>query len=86
MGRFDVLCTIVLAGDLLRRPRAALAGSLSAVSLRPCADAVEQTNDLGDVLVIRMASTSLEETLRTLRERLAFLPELLGDDPWARRP
>lgn len=86
MGRFDVLCTIVLAGDLLRQPRSALAASLSAVSLRPRAQSVEQANEVGDVLVIRMASTSLEETLRTMRERLAFLPELLGDDPWARRP
>jgi urease accessory protein len=86
MGRFDVLCTILLAGELLRSARAALATALAAAALRPRADAVEQANDLGDALVIRMASVSLEEALRTVRERLAFLPELLGDDPWARRP
>jgi urease accessory protein len=86
MGRFDVLCTAVLAGELLRQRRAALATSLSGVPLRPRADAVEQANDLGDALLVRIASTSLEKTLRTIREHLAFLPELLGDDPWARRP
>jgi urease accessory protein len=47
---------------------------------------VEQPNDLGEVLVIRMAAVSLEAALRTIREHLAFLPGLLGDDPWARRP
>jgi urease accessory protein len=86
LGRFDVLCTIVLAGERVRRARAALASALATAPLRPRARTVEQANDLGDVLVIRMATVSLEEALRTVRERLAFLPELLGDDPWARRP
>jgi urease accessory protein len=86
MGRFDVLCTILLAGGLLRPARARLANALTGAPLRPRADAVEQANDLGDALVIRMAAISLEAALRTVHDRLDFLPELLGDDPWARRP
>jgi len=86
LGRFDVLCTILLAGELLHTARTSLASSLAVAPLHPRADAVEQANDVGDALVVRLAAVSLEQALRTVRERLAFLPELLGDDPWARRP
>jgi len=48
---------------------------------------VEQANEVGDgALVIRIAAVSLEDALRAVREHLRFVPDLLGDDPWARRP
>ena len=39
----------------------------------------------GGGLVVRLAAESVEELVRSLRSRLAGIPALLGDDPWARR-
>ena len=84
-GRFDVLGTILLAGDALRSARAALVRELASAPLGKRADIVEQANDLGDALHVRFATISIEDAIRTVRTRLAFVPTLLGDDPWARR-
>ena len=86
MGRFDALGTIVIAGERLRTARAALARELAGAPLPRRAGIVEQANDLGDALHIRFAAVSIEDAIHTVRARLHFLPELLGDDPWARRP
>ena len=86
LGRFDVLGTIVIAGETLRVARETLARELAERPLRPRADIVEQANDLGEALHVRFAAVSVEDAIRTVRSHLAFLPELLGDDPWARRP
>ena len=48
---------------------------------------VEQANELeGGVLVVRIAAVSVEDALHAVRGHLCFMPHLLGDDPWARRP
>jgi urease accessory protein len=87
MGRFDALCSVLLVGESLRGECAELAARLDRVALRPRADCVEQANDLGgDVLLVRIAAVSVEDVLHRVRDHLRFLPELLGDDPWARRP
>jgi len=87
LGRFDVLCTILLAGDALRAEREALARRLHAEPLPVRSGRIEQANELGDgALLVRIAAVSLEDALRAVREHLRFLPDLLGDDPWARRP
>ena len=86
-GRFEVLCTLLLAGDALAAPRAAIAAELASLPARAHADRIESANLLGDdALLVRMAATSVEDARRTIRARLRFLPALLGDDPWARRP
>jgi urease accessory protein len=87
LGRFDALCTVLLAGDSLRDERAALARRICALPLRSRADLVEQANELdGGALLVRIAAVSMEDALHTVRDHLGFLPDLLGDDPWARRP
>jgi len=87
LGRFDALCTILLAGDALRAEREALARRIHAAPLPARAALIEQANEVGGgALVVRIAAVSLEDALRAVREHLRFLPELLGDDPWARRP
>jgi urease accessory protein len=86
LGRFDVLCTIVVAGEALRDARAALARSLASAPLQRRPEAIEQANDLGEALLVRIAAVSLEDALATVRARLDFIPRLLGDDPWSRRP
>jgi urease accessory protein len=86
LGRFDALCTLLIAGDSLRAQRDDLARRIGASPLRPRADRVEQANELEGALLVRIAAVSLEDAARALREHLRFLPALLGDDPWARRP
>jgi urease accessory protein len=85
-GRFDVLGTIIVAGEALRAARAALFRQLGSAPLEPRSRIVEQANDLGEALHMKFAAVSIEDALHTVRTRLDFLPELLGDDPWARRP
>jgi len=87
LGRFDALCTILLVGDALRAEREALARRIHAAPLPARAALIEQANEVGGgALVVRIAAVSLEDALRAVREHLRFLPDLLGDDPWARRP
>jgi urease accessory protein len=87
MGRFEAVCAVLVVGERLRAERAAIAARLDGAPLRVRADCVEQANPLGgDALLVRIAAASLEEALHRIRGHLRFLPALLGDDPWARRP
>lgn len=86
LGRFDALCTIVLAGEAVLEDRAAIARRIEAMPLVPRAARIEQSNDLGGALLLRIAAASGEDAMRAVRDYLHFLPELLGDDPYARRP
>jgi urease accessory protein len=86
LGRFDALCTVLIAGDSLRDERDALARRIGSGTLRPRADLVEQANELEGALLVRFAAVSVEDALHAVRDYLGFLPDLLGDDPWARRP
>jgi len=86
LGRFDALCTVLLAGDALVEERAAIARRIESIPLAARASRIEQSNDLGGALLLRIAAVSVDEATRAVREHLHFLPDLLGDDPWARRP
>jgi urease accessory protein len=85
-GRFEVLATVLLAGDPLRSVRAALAQELNALPISPLARRLESANVLGEeALLVRLAGVSVEEVLRRIQAHLSFLPQILGDDPWSRR-
>ncbi|HKB77969.1 MAG TPA: urease accessory protein UreD [Myxococcales bacterium] len=87
LGRFDALCTVLLVGDALSAERTALARRIQAAPLPARAARIEQANEIaGGALLVRIAAVSLEDALCAVREHLQFLPDLLGDDPWARRP
>jgi urease accessory protein len=94
MGRFDVvaLAVVVNLADAVAGILAALAARRVAVR----ADLLVAASALGggggragggnnESCVIRVAGTSVEQVGRTLRELLAFVPALLGDDPWSRK-
>src|SRR5207248_157466 len=56
-GRSEVLCTLLLAGDALAAPRAAIAAELASLPARAHADRIESANLLGDdALLVRMAA------------------------------
>ncbi len=86
-GRFNALATVLLAGEPLRTFRQAFIEKFRALPLSADAEIVESANSLGDdALLLRMAGVSIEHTLQSIRAHLDFLPSLLGDDPWKRRP
>ncbi len=82
MGRFDAFATLVVAG-----PRAAgLRAAALAAPAPPTAALVTASSPLGDDgAVVRFAGTSVEIVTVALRDRLAGLDAILGDDPFARK-
>jgi len=84
MGRFEVIAIAVIVNvDAAAEIVARLAGQRVERSARQLVAATT----LGDErsCVIRIAGLSVEQVGRTLRELLAFVPALLGDDPWSRK-
>ena len=87
MGRFDVLCTAVVAGEPLRDCAARIVATIAAKPIERRADVLIAASPIGAGIgcVLRLAGRSAEEVARTLREQLSFIACLLGDDPWARK-
>jgi urease accessory protein len=88
MGRFNVLCVIVLVGPLLAAAAARATSHIAALPIEKRADLLVSASPIKrdcDGCVIRMAGVSFEAVSSAAREYLRFLPLLLGDDPWARR-
>lgn len=86
MGRFDVCLTAVVTGPLVSEAASALVAGTSRLAIARHADFIESASPLADRgTLLRMAGVSVERLGRVLRERLAFLHPLLGDDPWSRK-
>jgi len=86
LGRFEALATLLLAGPLFGPVREELRSQLEARPVRARSRLLESASAIAaDVLVVRLAAASVEELVQALRARLAAIPALLGDDPWARR-
>jgi len=91
LGRFDVLAVAVVIGGVVGAAGRELVRECEgrAVERRPeqlvVASAVANGRS-GDVgCVLRIAGRSVEAVGRTLRSCLSFVPQELGDDPWARK-
>jgi len=86
MGRFEVILTAVVTGPLVS---AAVDELLTSTSLTPIARgsglivSAVRLRDGGALL--RMAGVSVEQLGCTMREHLAFLVPLVGDDLWRRK-
>ena len=86
LGRFEALGTVLLAGPLFAAAGEALRAQLEQRPVLRGSGLVESATALaGDVVVARIAGTSVQGLLQALRARLDAIPALLGDDPWARR-
>lgn len=84
MGRFEALATLAVVGLQTAPLREALLSSTP--PLRRRASVIETASPLGeDGALLRVAATSVEEALLAVRARLRGLPDLLGDDPLARK-
>ncbi len=86
LGQFNVLAVAVLAGTTLSAAAVSLVANASASPATKKAEQLVAATPLRDCgCVVRFAGTSVERVGRTIREFLAFLPALLGDDPWTRK-
>jgi urease accessory protein len=87
MGRFDVLCTAVVAGDPVRTDAGRIVAAVAERPIDRRADTLVAASEIGGGVgcVLRVAGRSTEQVGRTVREHLRFVTCLLGDDPWARK-
>ena len=86
LGRFNVLATVAIVGrDLASHAADAIAAAQrDSVSAR--SGQVISATPLSDTgCLVRVAGTSCESVLHTVRTLLGFVPELLGDSPWSRK-
>jgi urease accessory protein len=89
LGRFEVLATVVLAGPAVQSEAATMLANLSTAAPARQADFILAAAPLGqsggDGCAVRIAGTSVEAVSRQIRRLLAFVPPMLGDDPWSRK-
>jgi urease accessory protein len=85
MGRFNCLATLLLIGPSLGAASEAL---LQQVGARPVEKRAALTTSASPVrggALLRVAGEEVEAVCRELSGHLAFLHDMLGDDPWARK-
>lgn len=86
MGRFNVLCVIVLIGPQVSADAARALAQVADAPVVVRARLVVGASALaGGGCIIRLAGVSFEEVAAAAREYLRFVPTLLGDDPSARK-
>jgi urease accessory protein len=86
LDRFNCLASAVLCGPALKTTAVRLAGALGSAAVPRRADLLISAAPLGeDGVVLRVAGLSVEHVGTALRQYLAIVPTLLGDDPWACR-
>jgi urease accessory protein len=86
LGRFEVLALIAVAGEPLAAQASALVAAVGAIApARRQTVVVSAGATAGHGCVVRLAGTGVEAVRHAVRDLLAFVPALLGDDPWARK-
>jgi urease accessory protein len=86
MGRFEVFVTAIVTGPLVSADADALRACVAETAFVRRSSLVMSAARLRDGgTLLRMAGADVEEAGRVLRKQLAFLPALLGDDPWSRK-
>ena len=93
MGRFEALATVGLVGPRFSSLARRVLGDASAAPLTRRADVLVSANSLpmvgelgeGEGAVVRLAAISVERLTTAVRRLLRNLPEILGDDPFARK-
>lgn len=85
MGRFNVLATVVITGPAVASAAGEVMRAIEATPVGRRAGLVQSASPFADGVLVRLAGTSVEEVTRTLRGHLAFLRDVLHDDPWQRK-
>jgi urease accessory protein len=86
LGRFDVLALVVVLGDDLRATSAAIVTQVQRAPVTRRDDLLIAAASVGSGgCLLRVAGRSVEQVGQVLREYLAIVPSMLGDNPWARK-
>ena len=86
LGRFEICLTAVVTGPLVSNAAASIVRAASELGVEKSSNFVAAAWMLPDGgALLRMSGVSVEQVGAALRERLSFLCELLGDDPWSRK-
>ena len=87
LGRFEALATVIVVGERFAPLTASLLASAQGTPLTRRADVLVSASPLSASggAVARIAATSVERLTTALRALLRNLPEILGDDPFARK-
>jgi urease accessory protein len=85
MGRCDCFATIVLLGQTLRTYSDQLIEFVHAQPIDRDAPLIFSASPIVGGVVCRVAGATTETVAQWIRQRLAFVPSLLGQDPWLRK-
>jgi urease accessory protein len=85
MGRFNCLALVLIIGDALRAASAQVLKNVAARPVTRRASLVCSASPVAEGALIRFAGETVEEVGREIHRQLAFLPDFLHDDPWARK-
>jgi len=85
LGRFNCLALILIIGEPLRHAAARLLEEWKEKPIVPRASLISSASPVRSGALVRLAGEKVEEVAREIRNSLAFVPDLLGDDPWARK-
>jgi len=84
-GRFNCHATLLLIGVTLRGPVDERLGNIFGGSIQSKAPLLVSANSIRGGAVLPLAGGRVEKVGRQIHRHLAFVRELLGDDPWARK-
>ena len=84
-GRFNCLATALVVGPLVSRAAADLVETVRGHKLERQADLLITSSPIANGAILRVAGVSVEAVKSQLIERLAFVHDLLGVDPWSRK-
>ena len=85
LGRFDVLALAVVLGEDLRATSKAIVEQVARTPVTRRDDLIVAASPVGAGCLLRIAGRSVEDVGRVLREYLAIVPSMLGDNPWVRK-
>jgi urease accessory protein len=85
MGRFNCVAMLLLVGDPLRPQAAEILKSVSEQAVGKRETLVCSASPVRGGTVLRIAGESVEAVGQELHGHLAFVQDILGDDPWTRK-
>jgi urease accessory protein len=85
MGRCDCFGVILLLGPRVESAAADLLGQANAQPVAPGENLIFSASRLSGGIMLRVAGPETQIVGQWIRDRLRFVPDLLGGDPWARK-
>jgi urease accessory protein len=85
LGRFNCLAVIVVAGSALAEKAARLLTDVAALPVTRHASLIVTASPIQDGVLLRLAGECVEDVGREVHQHLAFISEILDDEPWSRK-